>query len=184
MAHSQATAPCRGQHDTALRQMCWVPRARQRIRALLRKCVTCRKLAGRPYTTTDPPPLVKAHVEQSMPLEVTGVDFTGALYVRGEGECKVVCLLAVTCAVHLEIVTDLTIECFSQAFRRFSSRKSLPRLVLSDNGSAFLSAANELKALFSSPSLTSALSKSGTEWRLIPKRAPWFGGGGGGGGVW
>ena len=38
------------------------------------------------------------------------------------------------------------------------------------------SAADELKALFSSPSLTSALSKSGTEWRFILKRAPWFGG--------
>ena len=139
---------------TALRQMYWVPRARQRIRALLRKCVTCRKLAGRPYTAPDPPPLVKARVEQSMPIEVTGVDFTGALYVRGEGECKVyICLFtcAVTCTVHLEIVTDLPVECFLQAFRHFSSRKSLPRLVLLDNGSTFLSAANELKALFSSP---------------------------------
>ena len=128
--------------------------------------MTCRKLAGRPYTAPDPPPLVKACVEQSMPFEVTGVDFTGALYVRGEGECKVyICLFtcAVTRVVHLEIVTDLTVECFLQAFRHFSSRKSLPRLVLSDNGSTFLSAANELKALFSSPSLTSALPKSGTE---------------------
>ena len=164
---------------TALRQTYWVPHARQRIRALLRKCVTCRKLAGRPYTAPDPPPLVGARVEQSMPFEVTGVDFTGALYVRGERECKVyICLFtyAVTCAVHLEIVTDLTVECFLQAFRHFSNRKSLPRLVLSDNESTFLSAANELNALFSSPSLTSSLSKSGTEWRFIPKCAPWFGG--------
>jgi len=44
---------------TALRQMYWVPCARQRISALLRKCVTCRKLAGQPYTAPDPPPLVK-----------------------------------------------------------------------------------------------------------------------------
>ena len=141
--------------------------------------MTCRKLAGRPYTAPDPPPLVKVRVEQSMPFEVTGVDFTGALHVRGEGECKVyICLFtcAVTRAVHLEIVTDLTVECFLQAFGCFSSRKSLPRLVLSDNGSIFLSVANELKALFSSLSLASALSKSGTEWRFIPKRAPWFGG--------
>ena len=92
---------------TTLRQMYWVPCARQRIRALLRKCVTCRKLAGRPYTVPDPPPLVKARVQQSMPFEVTGVDFTGALFVRSEVERKVyVCLFtcAVTRAVHLEIV--------------------------------------------------------------------------------
>ena len=164
---------------TTLRQMYWVPCARQRIRALLRKCVTCRKLAGQPYTAPDPPPLVKARVQQSMPFEVTGIDFTGTLFVRGEQESKVyICLFtcAVTRAVHLKVATDLTVECFLQAFRCFSSRKSLPRLVLSDNGSTFLSAADELKALFSSPSLTSALSKSGTEWRFILKRAPWFGG--------
>ena len=89
-----------------------------------------------------------------------------------------ICLFTctVTSAVHLEVVTDLMVECFLQAFRHFSSRKSLPRLVLSDNGSNFLSAADELKTLLSSPSLASALSKSGTEWRFNPKRAPWFGG--------
>jgi len=135
-----------------------VPCARQRIRALLRKYVTCRKLAGQLYTAPDPPPLVKASKQQSMPFEVTGINFTGinftgALFVRGEQESKAyICLFtcAVTRAVHLEVVTDLTVECFLQAFRRFSSRKSLPRLVLSDNGSTFLSAADELKALFSS----------------------------------
>ena len=84
---------------TSLRQMYWVPCARQIIRSLLRKCVTCRKLGGRPYTTPDPPPLVKARVQQSMQFEVTGVDFTGALYVRSNaGETKVyICLF--TCAV-------------------------------------------------------------------------------------
>ena len=92
--------------------------------------MTCRKLAGRPYTAPDPPPLVKARVQQSMPFEVTGIDFTGALYVRGNGgEIKVYIYLfmcavscAVSCAVHLEIVTDLNVECFLQAFRRFSAR--------------------------------------------------------------
>ncbi|XP_065914598.1 uncharacterized protein [Dysidea avara] len=165
---------------TSLRQMYWVPCARQRIRSLLRNCVTCRKLAGQPYTAPDPPPLVKARVQQSLPFEVTGIDFTGALYLRGNGgETKVyICLFtcAVSRAVHLEIVTDLTVECFLQAFRRFSARQSLPRLVLSDNASTFLSAAEELKSLFSSPSLTNALAKTGVEWKFIPKRAPWFGG--------
>ena len=93
-----------------------------------------------------------------MPFEVTGIDFTGTLYVRGkEGESKVYIYLftcAVSGAVHLEVVTDLTVECFLQAFRRFSSRRPLPRLVLSDNGSTFLSAAGELKTLFSSSLLT------------------------------
>ena len=60
-----------------------------------------------------------------MPFEVTGADFTGALFVRGEEEHRMyVCLFtcAVTRAVHLEIVTDLSVECFLQAFWNFSGR--------------------------------------------------------------
>jgi len=66
------------------------------------------------------------------PFEVTGVDFTGALYVcSSDGEQKVyICLFtcAVSRAAHLEIVNDLILECFLQAFiRRFTSRRSLPK---------------------------------------------------------
>ena len=60
-------------------------------------------------------------------------------------ESKVyVCLFtcAVTRAVHLEIVTDLTTKNFLQAF---SSCKSLPKVMLSDNASTYLAAADELK---------------------------------------
>ena len=165
---------------TALRQAYWVSSARQAVRSLLRKCVVCQKVVGKPYKAPDPPPLIKARIQETDPFDVTGVDFTGALYVRGKGrECKAyVCLFtcAVTRAVHLEIVNDLTVEEFLQAFRRFSSRKSLPRLMLSDNASTYLAAANELNILFRSSSLSNALSKEGVTWRFIPKRAPWFGG--------
>jgi len=141
--------------------------------------VICRKLIGQPYTAPDPPPLVKAHVHPSLPFEVTSVDFTSALYVRSNGgECKVyICLFTcvVSRAVHLEIVTDLTTECFPLAFRRFSGRRSLPCLVISDNASTFLPVAEEMTALFSSPSL---LARSGVEWKFIPKRAPGLGGSG------
>ena len=80
---------------------------------------------------------------------------------------------AVTRGVHLEIANDLTVEEFLQAFKRFSSHKSLPRLMLSDNGSIYLAAANELNILFRSLSLSNALSKKGVTW---PKCALWFGG--------
>ena len=165
---------------TAIRQSYWIPGARQLIRKLLRHCVICRKTEGKPYQTPDPPPLVKCRVQETQPFEVTGVDFTGALYVRDTGkESKVyVCLFtcAVTRAVHLEIVTDLTTENFLQAFRRFSSRKSLPKFMLSDNASTYLAAADELNKLFSCEILLDALSRKGVTWKFIPKRAPWYGG--------
>ena len=123
---------------------------------------------------------MKSRVSQLNPFAVTGVDFTGALYVRTtEGEPKVyLCLFtcAVTRALHLEVVTDLTVEWFLQAFRRFAARRSVPTILLSDNASTYLVAAEELKYLFSSSELSESLSHKGTEWKFIPKRAPWFGG--------
>ena len=128
----------------------------------------------------EPPSLVKTRVNQTDPFQVTGVDFTGELFVRTpSGERKVyICLFtcAVSRAIHLEIVTDLTMESFLYAFRRFAGRRSVPRLLLSDNGSAFIAAAEELKTLFQSVELAETLARKGTEWKFIPKRAPWFGG--------
>ena len=112
---------------TALRQSYWVPSARQWIKSIVRKCVVCKKSSGKPYTIADPPPLVKSRVTYTNPFNVTGVDFTGALYVcSSEGEQKVyLCLfICAACrAVHLELVNDLTVECFLQAFWRFAGQR-------------------------------------------------------------
>ena len=102
--------------------------------------------------------------------------------MRNEGnlsESKVyICLFtcASTRAVHLEVVTDLSEKTFMQAFRRFAARRSLPRLIMSDNASTYMSASKELEKLFQSPTLKAILIKKGTTWRFIPKRAPWYGG--------
>ena len=165
---------------TTLRQTYWIPSIRQYVRKLLRRCVNCRKVTGTAYTRPDPPPLPKSRTTETEPFTTTGVDFIGALYVRdNNGETKVYIFLftfAVTRAVHVEIVTDLSTECFLNAFRRFASRKSLPQRMISDNASTYLSAADELRALFNSQALHDSLSKRGVEWKFIPKRAPWFGG--------
>ena len=109
---------------TYIRQRYWLPAARQRIRSILRHCVTCNKLSGSHYKVPDSPPLPKYRPQMMKPFTVTGVDYTGALYVRiPNGESKVyICLF--TCAssraVHLEIVTDLSEESFLHAFRHFT----------------------------------------------------------------
>ena len=146
---------------TALRQTYWIPAGRQRIKSIIRKCVVCRRMTGKPYTIPDPPQLVKLRVSPTDPFAVTGVNFTGALYVRAsEGECKVyLCLFtcAVSRAIHLEIVSDLSMESFLLAFRRFAGRRSVRKFLISDNGSTYLAAAEELKSLFLSADLTEAL---------------------------
>jgi len=146
------------------------------IKSIFRKCVACKKTSGQPYTIPDPPPLVKSRVCCTDPFTVTGVDFTGALYIRAQdGECKVyICFFtcAVFYAVHLEIVLDSTVDSFLQAFHRFVGR-SAPKLPLSDNGSIFVAAAEELKTLFTSTELSEALARKGIEWKFLPKQ---FGG--------
>jgi transposase InsO family protein len=143
--------------------------------------VKCNRVIGKPYRVPDPPPLPKVRVEEAPPFSVTGVDFTGALYVKNatgsETKCYI-CLFtcAATRAVHLEVVPDLSTDAFLQAFRRFTSRKSLPKVMISDNATTYVAAANYIKHLFKTTAIQEELGKRGTEWRFIPKRAPWYGG--------
>ena len=66
---------------TAIRQLYWIPAIRVYVKKLLRKCVTCVRLTGKPYRPPDPPPLPKARIEDPTPFSVCGVDFTGAMYI-------------------------------------------------------------------------------------------------------
>jgi len=164
----------------ALRQSYWIPAARQYVKSLLRQCVVCRKYSGKPYTAPDPAPLPKVRVQDVRPFSITGVDFTGALYIHNKGEEVKVYVCLFTCAtsraIHLEVVTDLSTETFLLAFRRFAGRRSMPQLMLSDNATTFQAAAEELSTLYSSREVRAALNREGVTWKFIPRKAPWFGG--------
>ena len=118
-------------------------------------------------------------MQQTIPFSVTGVDYTGPLYVKSEkGEKKsYICLFtcAATGALHLDVTPDLTERCFLQAFRRFSRRKSLPSRMVSDNASTFTASAEELKELFQSLSPKQTLANRGS-FGSSYQRVPWFGG--------
>ena len=48
--------------------------------------------------------------------------------------------------------------------------------MISDNGSTFLAASGTIQKLTESSKVLNELSKRGTKWQFIPKRAPWYGG--------
>ena len=79
---------------------------------------------------------------------------------------RYVCLFTcgVSRAVHLEIVTDLSVETYLQALRRFAARRSLPRIMLSDNASTYEAAADELGHLFNSDRMGESLCALGIQW--------------------
>ena len=52
----------------------------------------------------------------------------------------------VTRAVHLELVEDMTTECFISCFRRFISRRGKPDLMVSDNAGQFVLTSKVLRA--------------------------------------
>jgi len=115
------------------------------------------------------------------PFNVTGLDYTGALIVKTANniDSKAYVSLftcAVTRAVHLELVPDMTTRAFIFALRRFSSRRSLPAKMLSDNAATYLAASDELRSLCNSPEVQTYLAGQRVTWQFIPKRAPWFGG--------
>jgi len=68
---------------------------------------------------------IKDPLNTSRPFEVAGMDYTGALYVHTNSVeqkmyiCLFICV--VSRAIHLEIVCDLTMQCFLQVFLRFLS---------------------------------------------------------------
>ena len=86
-----------------------------------------------------------------------------------------------TKAIHLELVSDLTSECFIAAFKRFISRRGIPLEVNSDNGTTFVGASKQieqLKQFFSNNSeeICNFATSLNIQWHFIPPRAPHFGG--------
>ncbi|XP_077866221.1 uncharacterized protein LOC144353806 [Saccoglossus kowalevskii] len=166
---------------TFIRQQLWIPRIRQAVNAVIRNCVKCLKFGGKPYAKPATPPLPNFRLEESVPFTITGLDYTGTLYYRtptSKHNKSYICLFtcAVTRAVHLELVTDMTADAFLRAFRRFAARRSLPKYLVSDNASTFLAAAQEIERLVNNESVKGYLGNKGVTWKFIPKRAPWFGG--------
>ena len=133
-------------------QKYWIPRGRNLVKEIVRKCVTCRKLRQYPYTTLMadlPPERLKVF---SPPFTVTGVDLFGPFFLKyGRNKKKKSWGALFTCAtvrsIHLEIVEDLTSEAFFHALRRFAAHHGWPSMIISDNGTSFLGCESELRKL-------------------------------------
>lgn len=54
-----------------------------------------------------------------------------------------------TKALHIELLSDLTIQIFLDALSRFVSRRGIPSDIYSDHEITFVGASNELKKLYS-----------------------------------
>ena len=166
---------------TELRSRFWVIKGRAVVKRILHSCHTCRRYEGKHYAVPPPPPLPAYRVREAPPFANTGVDFAGPLYVSRPGEVQskvwiVLYTCCVTRAIHLDLVSDMSAPTFIRSFKRFSSRRGLPILMISDNGKAFEAAAKVIQDVVSSPEVQRYFEGVGITWRFNVPKAPWWGG--------
>ena len=130
------------------------------------------------------PQLPRGRVSDDPPFTNSGIDFAGPIYVTADSGTRKAYICLFTCqitrAIHLELVTDLSIESFLQAFRRFASRRrGLPALLLTDDAKTFKSASKKVHRILRSAEVQRALAnklrcsvgvyyrKGPMAWRLL-----------------
>ncbi|XP_034944800.1 uncharacterized protein [Chelonus insularis] len=132
--------------------------------------------------------LLLSRITPARPSAVCGVDYASPITLKtwkGRGAktskgwmCIFVCF--VTSALHLEIVTDYSVDSFIAAFRRFTGRQGVCRTLHSDCGTTFQGADTLIRQLFKegtqqASQLAAVFTKDGTEWRFNPPAAPHMG---------
>lgn len=94
------------------------------------------------------------------------MDLGGPLYLKDNSK---VWFVVFTCmsvrATHLELVTSLSVEELIQALQRFMSKRSVPRLCISDHGTNFVAAAKRVRE-----------KNLDMKWHFVVERGPWWGG--------
>ena len=116
-------------------------------------------------------------------FEDVGLDFGGLFYFKVSGSENNKAYLALfVCiaskAVHLELVSDLTTNACIAALRRFTSRRSCPWKLYSDNATNFTGSQSELEKLQKilnakyQDSLQAAAAGLLIEWNFIRPNAP------------
>ena len=167
-----------------VRKRYWIIGLRSMAKRIGRKCVLCRKWRGvaMEQFMRDLP---ECRTSPGIPFETTAVDYFGPFHIKYgyRGKKKVygaifTCLA--TRAISVELVTDLTTDRFLMALQRFMSLYGQPRRILSDNGSNFIGAANEIRALIGrwkkdqleKKKLTDFCNDNNIEWTFSTPLAP------------
>lgn len=166
-----------------IREKYWITKPRGIIRKVIRSCVRCKRLFGKPAVqimANLPPERLTATLSA---FSVVGLDAFGPYDVvqRRSIVKRYGCIF--TCfssrAVHLEILFSLDAQSFINAFRRFAARRGTPTKVYSDNGTNFVAGEKELRSAFLRHSKESLLAygcTKGIEWSFNPPAAPHMGG--------
>ena len=105
---------------TELQLKYWIVKGHQTIRKIINPCVTCKKVLGKVLWPPPTPALPEYQVCAEFPLQVTGFDFAGPLFVKDiyskSSDVNKCFILIFTCApswfTYLELSPDMTSASF------------------------------------------------------------------------
>ncbi|VDM94746.1 unnamed protein product, partial [Onchocerca ochengi] len=161
-----------------MRRKFWIPKGRSEVKRVLNKCRICKRWTTKPFKLPDMPNLPENRVTRSKTFAHVGLDYLGPLSVKIDSGLTKRWVALFTCfttrALHLELVENLSAECFLHIFRRFIARRGCPESVLSDNASQFQLVFKTMKE--QDIMLTNFFARNGMIWKNIVSRAPWSGG--------
>lgn len=181
-----------GENSLLLRLMrieFWVPKLKNLTKWIVRNCKEC-VVHRHARSNQIMGPLPPERTALSRPFTNTGLDFAGPFDIKsyvGRG-CKLtkgyvlVFICFSTKAIHLEVTSEISTPAFMAAFSRFFSRRGCPHTLYSDNGTAFVGAANSLRRdqnnylLLVKQNIMSKHAFQSMNWVFIPPGAPHMGG--------
>ncbi|EPB72220.1 integrase core domain protein [Ancylostoma ceylanicum] len=165
-----------------VRRKYWIPKLRQQVKQVLRKCIPCQRYNNFPYRYPQLADLPAERVRQSRPFQDIGLDLFGPLKTRStDGVRKKAYGCIFTCSttrmLHIELIKDSSTTCFLNAVRRFMSRRGVPNSITCDNAPTFMLAEQILTSTLDvEQEIQSFMTKTDIKWRRITPYAPWQGG--------
>lgn len=161
----------------------WIIGVRRVVSQILKSCVPCIRHYGAPMGQKMADlPIERTTV--SPPFSYCGIDCFGPFLVKDGRKMLKRYALLITCfasrAVHIEILDDMTTDCFIDALRRVVAIRGPIRQIRSDRGTNFVGASRELKRAWEEMPKddlkTALLGKFQCEWQFNPPSASHTGG--------
>ena len=156
----------------------WIPRLRSKVKKVMNQCDTCKVLSTNPYGSTMTAAMPSFWTEGGPPFGTTGVDFASPLDYKitkkERGKCHVLIFTCATSrAVHFEVTKSQMVEEFQRKLNSSITRKTRPRLIISDNASVFKATASWIKKIRKSERLQDHLSREDSRWQFNLSRSQW-----------
>ena len=150
----------------------WIPSGRKIVKKVLSKCCKCRRYERASYRGPLKVNLPKCRLSQKPAFSHVGVDFAGRLYIKDskDSDMRKAYIAPFSCcssrALHFELTMDLSVEAFIRCLRRFTSRRRMPKLIISDNAKTFKAAKKLLNKVFNHPSLRKFCTSKRISWKF------------------